>query len=45
MCGSNQGVTMKFEPKEDPPWVIILASIAVGASAAICLFLALSGGI
>jgi hypothetical protein len=36
---------MKFEPKEDPPWVIILASIAVGAMSAICLFLALSGGI
>jgi hypothetical protein len=35
----------KFEPKEDPPWVIILASVAVGASAAIVLFLALSGGL
>jgi len=35
----------KFEPQEDPPWVIILASVAVGASAAIVLFLALSGGI
>jgi hypothetical protein len=45
MCGSNQGVTMKFEHKEDPPWVIILASVAVGASAAIVLFLALSGGL
>jgi hypothetical protein len=36
---------MKFEHKEDPPWVIVLASIAVGASAAIALFLALSGGL
>jgi hypothetical protein len=36
---------MKFEPKKDPAWVLVLASIAVGASAAICLFLALSGGI
>jgi len=45
MCGFNQGVTMKFEPKEDPPWVIVLASIAVGASAAIVLVLALSGGL
>jgi len=34
-----------IEPKEDPPWVIVLASIAVGASAAIVLFFALSGGI
>jgi hypothetical protein len=44
MCGYNQGVIM-IEPKEDPPWVIILASVAVGASAAIVLFLALSGGL
>jgi hypothetical protein len=36
---------MKFKHKEDPPWVIVLASIAVGASAAIVLFLALSGGL
>jgi len=35
----------KFEPREDHFWVTALASIAVGAVAAICLFLALSGGI
>jgi hypothetical protein len=36
---------MNDKDYQDPPWVIVLASIAVGASAAICLFLALSGGI
>jgi hypothetical protein len=35
----------KYEPKEDSLFVTALASIAVGAMAAICLFLALSGGI
>jgi hypothetical protein len=36
---------MKPEDKYDSNLTIILASIAVGASAAIVLFLALSGGI
>ena len=34
-----------MKPEYDYNLTIILASIAVGASAAICLFLALSGGI
>jgi hypothetical protein len=35
----------KFEHNEDSNLTIILASVAVGAMAAICLFLALSGGL
>jgi hypothetical protein len=36
---------MRPEDKQDSNLTILLASIAVGASAAIVLFLALSGGL
>jgi hypothetical protein len=36
---------MRPEDKQDSNLTILLASIAVGAMSAICLFLALSGGL